>query len=170
VGHRCFSWLAFARETTDFGQIFGGAIGTMFALVFAMVTVAVWQNYDRVQNGVGDEANCIHNIFRYLESYPPEVRGGARTLLQAYLKEVIEVEWPLMKEGRRDPVAHRLITDLNARITSYRPTALGASLGIIFFIMLAYNHPFAGPAAITSEPFKYLLENHWTEAAQPPGE
>jgi len=201
----------------------------MFALVFAMVTVAVWQNYDRVSSAVGEEANCIHNIYRYLETYPPDLRDGTRVLLQAYLKAVIETEWPLMKRGQEDPEAHRLITEVNARLSAYRPatlgelplhqevlaqvsryrglrhdrvrsgvayldttmwislalgsgillafcsvwhmpnlkqhimmvSALGASLGIIFFLMMAYNHPFAGPAAIDAGPFKNLLAQHW---------
>ena len=39
--------------------------------------------------------------------------------------------------------------------------ALGASLGTIFFLMLAYNHPFAGPGAIAPAPFRQLLELRW---------
>lgn len=229
VTRRFLPWIQVDRENTDFGQIFGGAIGTMFALVFALVTIAVWQNYDRVDAGVGDEANCIHNIYRYLESYPPEMRDSSRVLLQSYLKEVIQVEWPSMKDGRQDPMAHQLITQLNTKIAAYRPanlgdaalhqevlaqvsryralrhdrlkagvayldtcmcislvggslillvfcsawrmpslrqhifmaSALGGSLGMIFFLMLAYNHPFAGPGAIGPDAFQALLDNHW---------
>jgi hypothetical protein len=219
----------FGRQNTDLGQIFGGAVGTLFALVFALVTVAVWQNYDRVAGGVGEEANCVHNLYRYLESYPEDFRQGQQALLRAYVREVVEREWRAQRERRTDLAARRIITDFNARMTAYRPTsagdmplhmevlaqlsrlralrhdreraggdyldppmwislmagamilvifcslwdvaslkehltfagALGASMGIVFFLMAAYNHPFRGPAAIAAEPFEVLLQNHW---------
>ena len=75
-------WLLFERESAGSGQVVGPAIGTMFALVFAMVTVAVWQNYDRVSNAVEEEAHCLHNIYRSMESYPPEVREPFKLLLE----------------------------------------------------------------------------------------
>lgn len=219
----------FQRTITDFGQIFGGAVGTIFALVFALVTVAVWQNYDRVANGVGEEANTVHNLFRYLESYPPPFREAQQDLLRAYVREVVDGEWKAQRTGVPDLDAQRIITEFNARMTQYRPAtlgelplhsevlvqvsrlralrhdreravgayldlpmwvsllagaallvafcslweierlrehlmlvgALGASMGIVFFLMIAYNHPFRGPAAITAGPFEALLQNHW---------
>jgi len=125
VVSRWFPRLQMDPDSSDLGQMFAGAIGTMFALVFALVTIAVWGNYDRVSNGVGDEANCIHNIYRSLESYPPELRDPVQGLMRTYLKQVVQVEWPMMKEGREDPEARRLITEVNARISAYRPVALG---------------------------------------------
>jgi len=217
-------WARFEPETAAVGQIFGTAIGTMFALVFAMVTVAVWQNYDRVALGVAAEANCMHNLYHDLDSYPAALRDPAQRQLRSYLRQVVEVEWPALARGGQDPAAHRLITDFDRTLTAHRPaaagelplhqealaelsryrglrqdriragtsyldpcmwislgigsailllfcscwwtrslrqhllmaTALGASLGTIFFLMLAYNHPFAGPSLITPEPFRQL--------------
>ena len=229
--HRFCPKARIGQESTDFGQMFAGAIGTMFALVFALVTIAVWGSYDKVSNGISDEANCIHNIYRYLESYPQEVRKPTRGLLRAYLKEVVEVEWGKLQQGGEDPEAHRLITEIMGKLTAYRPSsmaelplhgevltqvskyralrhdrlraavpyldssmwisliagslillgfcsvwqmpslkhhlimagALGASLGVIFYLMLVYNHPFQQPGAVDAAPLLDLLEHHWTD-------
>jgi len=219
---RWLPWLQVDREYSDFGQIFGGAIGTMFALVFALVTIANWQNYDRVANDVASEANCLHNIDRYLDFYPPALRDPAKGLIRAYLGRLVQNEWPLLAKGGEDPEARRLITEFDVRLAGYRPAtlgelplhqemltqvsvyrtlrhgrldagrayldagmwvslaigsatllgfgsvwrvpdrrqhlilmlALGASLGVVFFLLLTYNHPFKGPEAIGPAPFQ----------------
>jgi len=229
VVQKWLPWLHLDHAFTEYGQIFGGAIGTMFALVYALVTIAVWQNYDRVNAGVAEEAKSLHNIYSYLEAYPLAVRDPVRRQLRAYLQEVIQVEWPSLAEGRQDPVAGRLIGAIEWRLATYKPAslgelalhqevlaqlslcrgqrydriqagsayldlsmwvslwigsvillvfcsawrmpsrrqhlfltgALGGSLGIIFFLMLAYNHPFVGPGAIGPGPLQHLMENHW---------
>jgi hypothetical protein len=229
VVHRFFPGLRLGEESSGFGQIFAGAIGTMFALVFALVTIAVWGSYDKVNNGVGDEANCINNIYCYLEPYQPAMREATRGLLRTYLKEVVTHEWSLLADGKEDPEAHRLITEFNARITAYHPAslgevplhgemltqvskyralrhdrlraavpyldasmwvalgagtlillgfcsvwkmasmkhhllmaaALGASLGVLFYLMVVYNHPFQRPAAIGPDPLQTLLDKDW---------
>ncbi|NTV74349.1 MAG: DUF4239 domain-containing protein, partial [Holophaga sp.] len=112
-------WLLFERESAGSGQVVGPAIGTMFALVFAMVTVAVWQNFDRVGSAVEEEAHCLHNIYRSMEPYPPEVREPVRGLLRDYLRQVVDREWASIQthDVSEDPAARRLITEVDARIT-----------------------------------------------------
>jgi hypothetical protein len=231
LSYRLMPRSAIREETADFGQLVGGPIGNVFALVFALVTIAIWQNYDRVESQVSEEAAAIHNIYRNLDPYPAALRDPARALLKTYVHRVITDEWQHLasvEEGDEDEEAHRLITDFNATLVAYRPrnlgevplhqvllseidrarglrhgrleagraymdagmwicldlgsvillayccfwrlsdrrehlllaSALGASLGLVFFLMLIYNHPFAGPAAISPAPFRALLE-HW---------
>jgi hypothetical protein len=231
IAHRLLPRYAFRESSADFGQLVSGPIGNVFALVFALVTIAIWQNYDRVGAQVSEEAAAIHNIYRNLDSYPAQVRDPARSQLKTYVRRVIADEWPHLAsidEGDEDEEAHRLITDLNASLEAYRPqaqgevplhqvlltevgrarvlrhgrleagrpymdagmwlcldlgalimlafccfwhlsdrrehllmaSALGACLALVFFLMLIYNHPFAGPAAISPAPFQSLLD-HW---------
>jgi hypothetical protein len=209
--------------------MFGSAIGTLFALVFALVTIAVWNNYDHVNAAVGAEANALHNIYRDLESYPTGFRQPVQALLRAYVKEVVEVEWPMLPDGKEDLKARQLLAEIGTRIASFRPAALGdlplqedllaqlstcrslrddrirastnyldtpmwislvagslillcfcaiwrmpalhhqlmlcsamgASLAVLFFLMMAYNNPFTHPAAIQPTPLQDLLDHDW---------
>jgi hypothetical protein len=231
LAHRLTPRFAIRESSADFGQLVCGPIGNVFALVFALVTIAIWQNYDRVEGQVSEEAAAIHNIYRSLDGYPAALRDPARVKLKAYVARVISDEWPhlaSLEEGDEDEEAHRLVTEFNESLVAYRPqnlgelplhqvvlaevgrarglrhgrleagraymdagmwicldlgsvillafccfwrlsdlrehllmaSALGASLGLVFFLMLLYNHPFAGPAAISPAPFQALLQ-HW---------
>jgi len=224
-------WLRPLRfhDATELGEIFSDAIGTIFALLFALITVAVWQNYDRLDKTVSNEANTLHNIYCNLAVYPPAVRDPARRILKQYVHQVAEVEWPMLKDGRQDPVAHRVITAFDTLINAYQPATigelprhtemlhlvdacremrhdrlqgattcldqpmwlglftcaglflgyatffaarnsrahrvmvgfLGAAVGMVFYMLLIYNYPFAGPAGISPQPFRDLVQRYW---------
>ena len=219
----------FAEDSNEEGAIYAAGIGTIFALIFAFVIIAVWQNFAQVSATVSQEANILHNIYRNLDGYPPELRDPARTQLRAYVDRVVTVEWPLLATGDQDPVAHEQITALSNTITQYKPATigelplqqemlqlllnnrnlrhdrirggapyldiamwwslllgivllmlfscmlnvpsrrqhylmhgvLGASIGVVLFLLLVYNYPFMGPGAIGPEPLKVLPEQFW---------
>jgi heme/copper-type cytochrome/quinol oxidase subunit 2 len=86
---------------TEFGEIFSSAIGVVFALILAFVAVAVWQNYDKVDDDVFREANSLHNIYRNLEAYPEPLHTHAKNLILQYVQVVFKDELPkLLKPGR----------------------------------------------------------------------
>jgi uncharacterized MnhB-related membrane protein len=39
-------------------------------------------------------------------------------------------------------------------------SVLGAALGLMFYLLLAYNYPLTGPAAVGSAPYQQLL-TYW---------
>ena len=212
-------------EATQFGEIFSASIGVIVALIFAFVTMAVWQNYDKVDGVVSREAHILHNIHRNLESYPQRVSQPVRAIMQDYVKRVIDHEWKSTAEGKPDEAATQMLYKIGALMTAYRITdigeiplhsetlrliaeyrslsgdrikggepcleppmwialicgafifivyscffvvprfdhhaimisVLGAALGLMFYLLLVYNYPFTGPAAISSEPYQQLL-------------
>lgn len=109
------------NEVTDYGQIFAGAIGVTFAFILAFVAVATWQNYDKVDDNVRKEANCLHNLYRNLSSYPGPFHLEMHALIQKYVHFVINDEWSKQAQGIQDDAAHRLITDINTAILSFHP-------------------------------------------------
>lgn len=109
----------FEPGSVDFGVLYAGAIGSIFALIFAFVIIAVWQNFDRVAANLGQETNVLHNIDRTLGGYPAEFREGLRGRLRAYVDRVIRVEWPLLGYGSQDPEAERQISEFNALLIRY---------------------------------------------------
>jgi hypothetical protein len=106
---------------TEFGQIFSSAIGVVFALILAFVAVAVWQNYEKVDDDVFREANSLHNSYRYLEAYPEPIRAQARDLIRQYVQIVIRDEWPKLAQARQDDNAHQLLNRIKALILTFNP-------------------------------------------------
>lgn len=117
-------WLGSLRLRADragVATLYGGAIGTIFALVFAFAIVTVWQNYDRASAAVDQEADVLHNLHRTLDAYPGPVREAGHALLRAYLRQVVVAEWPLLADGREDPAARDLLARLGASLARYQP-------------------------------------------------
>ena len=108
-------------EHTEFGDIFSSAIGVVFALILAFVAVAVWQNYDKMDDGVFREANSLHNIYRNMEAYPEPLRTQAKILIRQYVQDVIKDEWPKLAQARQDVNAHQLLNRIKALILTFNP-------------------------------------------------
>lgn len=223
----------FERAGTDFSQIYGTSIGTIFSLIFALVIVSDWQNFDRLSAGVDAEVNVLDNLHQNLEGWPADLRGPAQAMLKAYVERTAEVEWPLMAEGRRDPGSERMLEALTALLRRHEAAtlgelpaqqellrllaqarslrqdrikggvsyldlpmwlslavgslillgfasmldvpsrrqhllmqgALGASIGVVFYLLLIYDNPFLGPGAISPAALRELPLRVWTYGA-----
>ncbi len=108
-------------DHTEFGNIFSNSLGLVFALILTFVTVAIWQNYDKVNDDVSREANSLHSIYRNLEAYPEPVSGQAKQLIRQYVQVVINDEWPKLAQAQQDQNAHRLMNRINALILKFDP-------------------------------------------------
>lgn len=112
-------------DHVDFGAFFFAAIGTVFALIFVFVTIAVWENYNRVGDFIWKEATTLGNIYRNLDGYPPEIADAGRQKVKAYVHEVVEREWPLLAQSKQDPRSSALLKDFGSFMVKYRPGNLG---------------------------------------------
>ena len=213
-------------DDTSHATIFSFAIGTIFGLTLAFITVSTWQNYNRINSIVVQEATTLTTIYRSLDAFQPSLKENGTKLLTEYVQNVIAKEWPLMAKSQFDdqyfsdfhqfqllmlrhiPINNaeliaqqeelRLISEYYKlrleRITSskadldysmFLTLCLGAfvyifyqslyvmaqrrhhvlmisllaiSLGLIFFLILSYNMPFAGSNAIQPDEFNKILE------------
>jgi hypothetical protein len=123
VSYRFLPGLRFEKGSTDFGLIYGTAIGTIFALIFTFDTIAVWQNHDQLAGVVGQEATNLNNLYQNLDGYAPEFRDPLQQALKDYVGKVVGSEWALQAEGRdqQDPAARQQILDIYSRLIRYRP-------------------------------------------------
>jgi len=106
---------------TDFAEIFSDAIGVVFALILAFVAVAIWQNYDKVDDDVCREANALHNIYSNLSAYPEPVRTQSKDLIRQYVQVVINDEWSQLAQAKQDDNARKLLYRINVLILTFNP-------------------------------------------------
>lgn len=89
-------------DDTGHATIFSFAIGTIFGLTLAFITVSTWQNYNRINSIVVQEATTLTTIYRSLDAFQPALRDKSAQLLKNYVEQVIQNEWPLMAKNQFD--------------------------------------------------------------------
>jgi hypothetical protein len=123
-----------ARHTDVAGYVYA-VIGVIYAVVLAQVVVAAWEEYRDARAVAADEASAVLNLARLAQVWPDEDRVRIEDVLEAYARNVVEVEWPAMAEGQFGPtleteLVHRLwhaVNEAGVRAES-RDTTYAASL------------------------------------------
>ena len=114
-----------SREAVSY---FFTGVGTIYAVLLAMIAVAAWENYSQMDELVTHEASEALNVFRDVQGLPRPFRDRVRGLLAEYVRVVIEEEWPEMRRGHRTQASDRAIDAILTTIVEHRPTEPGESV------------------------------------------
>src|SRR3712207_7278991 len=92
---------AIRKEHNDVAGFIYAVLGVIYAVLLALVVIAVWEEFGRARVTVEGEANALAEIF-WLAHHLPEPEGRhLQELARSYAEEVVEEEWPLMAQGDR---------------------------------------------------------------------
>ena len=91
-------------------------MGILFALIVGFLAVGVWDNVDRAEEAVADEASALRSAVILSDELPPDLGARMRALIRRHIQNAVDEEWPAMQEQR-------------ANLTSI-PTALADALGL----------------------------------------
>jgi hypothetical protein len=81
----------------------GAMFNALFLAAFALCAVIGWQSYSSAKTHNDDERTALTQLYTDVSPLP---NGAAlHTEIVDYTQRVINVEWPLMRAGRQDPVA-----------------------------------------------------------------
>ncbi len=104
-------------------------LGVIYAVLLALVIIAVWEEYDAASETVEQEANAVAEIF-WLGNRLPEPEGShIQELARSYAEEVVDKEWPLMEQGQaplmtqveETPAGWTLIDEIRANLQEFQP-------------------------------------------------
>jgi hypothetical protein len=121
------------RQHNDVAGFIYAALGVIYAVLLALVVIAVWEQYGAARETVEQEANAAADIF-WLANQLPEPRGThVQELVRSYAEEVVEHEWPLMEQGRAPlmtqtqgaPGGWTIIDDILQNIQGFEPRTKG---------------------------------------------
>jgi hypothetical protein len=105
------------RRHNDVAGYLFSAIGVLYAVVLGFVVVVVWQKYDSTISNVEAEVDATGNLYHVVDGLPVSVRTPVRNDLLAYVRLVLDTEWPAMAAGRNVPYAGaKLLEDISYRI------------------------------------------------------
>lgn len=80
-----------------------GVIGVLYAVLLGFTAIIVWEQFDKAQAVVEQEANELADLYRDAQAFPDDVRRELETHLRAYARLVVEKEWPAMVERKSSP-------------------------------------------------------------------
>jgi hypothetical protein len=117
------------QQHNDVAGFIYAALGVIYAVLIALVVIAVWEKYQAADVTVEQEANAVAEIF-WLGNRLPEPEGShIQQLCRSYAEEVVHKEWPLMEQGQAPlmtqtqgtPTGWTLIDDIRATLQDLKP-------------------------------------------------
>jgi Protein of unknown function (DUF4239) len=88
------------QRHNDVAGFIYAALGVIYAVILALVVIAVWEEYGAAGETVEQEANAAADIFWLADRLPEPRSIHVQELVRSYAEEVVEHEWPLMEEGK----------------------------------------------------------------------
>src|ERR687897_1717754 len=88
------------KENNDVAGFIYAVMGVIYAVLLALVVIAVWEELGRARVTVEAEANALAEIFWLAHQLPQPEGRELQELCRSYAEEVVEEEWPLMEQGR----------------------------------------------------------------------
>ena len=117
------------RPHNDVAGFIYAALGVIYAVLLALVVIAVWETYGAASETVEQEANALAEI-AWLGNRLPEPEGShLQELCRSYAELVVHEEWPLMEQGqaplltqtRGTPTGWTTIDDIRANLQEIEP-------------------------------------------------
>jgi len=117
------------QQSNDVAGFIYAALGVIYAVLLALVVIAVWEEYQSASETVEQEANATAEIF-WLGHRLPEPEGAdVQELARDYAEEAVHSEWPLMERGEQPPLEQEegtlsgwsLIDDIRADLQNFEP-------------------------------------------------
>jgi hypothetical protein len=117
------------QRHNDVAGFIYAALGVIYAVLIALVVIAVWEEYEAASVTVEQEANALAEI-AWLAHRLPEPEGThIQELACSYAEEVIHKEWPLMEQGQaplmtqmeQTPTGWTLIDEIRASLQEVQP-------------------------------------------------
>ncbi|MFJ6797692.1 DUF4239 domain-containing protein [Streptomyces sp. NPDC091268] len=76
-----------------------GMFGAIYGIILAFVVVTLWTQLENTENIVATEATDLALVVRSAQAFPPADRARVDRAVSAYTHAVVEVQWPLMRDG-----------------------------------------------------------------------
>lgn len=96
-------------------------VGVLYAVILGFTAIIVWEQFERAQAVVEQEANELADLYRDAQAFPDDLRKELETHLRSYASLVAEKEWPAMAKGRSSPEAWEAYNQLWRSYYRFRP-------------------------------------------------
>src|SRR5215218_7647968 len=114
------------QEHNDVAGFIYAVVGVVYAVLLALLVIAVWQQYERARQTVESEANGVAEVAWLAHRLPEPERHVLQEDARSYAQEVVDTEWPRMEQGLEGvqsfPEGWDLIDDIRATLQEFEPS------------------------------------------------
>jgi hypothetical protein len=114
------------QQHNDVAGFFYAVIGVVYAVLLALLVIAVWEQYQRARETVESEANAVAEIAWLAHRLPEPEHHELQEDARSYAHEVVDNEWPRMEQGlggvQSLPEGWDLIDDMRATLQEVEPS------------------------------------------------
>ncbi len=97
------------------------ANAVLYSVLLASVLITSWIGFQNAQSNVQKEANCLVELYRNTAAFLPAIKQETQTLLEEYVKSVINEEWKTLAESKLNPHTIEIGKEIWKMYTSYLP-------------------------------------------------
>jgi hypothetical protein len=113
------------QQQNDVAGFLYAVVGVVYAVLLALLVIAVWERYQGARETVESESNAVADIAWLASRLPEAERHQLQELARSYAQEVIDEEWSVMEQGtegkRGTPEAWNLVDDMRAALQELEP-------------------------------------------------
>ena len=99
-----------------------GAVCLFYGITLGLLAVGTWQTYTEVETRVGEEAATVGGLYRDVSTLPDPARTELQTDLRRYTREVIDVAWPLQRQGVVPVSEGGVLSAFQKHLSTFEPT------------------------------------------------
>lgn len=109
------------RNNNEVAGFVYAVVGVLYAVLLGFTAIIVWEQFDKAQAGVDQEANELADLYRDAQTFPDQSRKQIEAQLRTYAELVVDKEWPAMAEGTASPETWAVYNQLWRTYREYQP-------------------------------------------------
>src|SRR3712207_2597899 len=87
------------QEHNDVAGFLYAVVGVVYAVLLALLVIAVWEQFARANETVESEANGVAEVAWLAHRLPDPERHELQEHARSYAEAVVDEEWPRMEQG-----------------------------------------------------------------------
>ena len=106
------------QEHNDVAGFIYAVLGVIYAVLMALVVIAVWEDFAEARDTAEREASELADVFRLAHQVPQPEGRQLQELARSYAQVVVDEEWASMAQGRTNPRAWDLLDEMSLSLSN----------------------------------------------------
>ena len=107
---------------------FLAGVTVLYAVTAGLLAIGAWATFDQAQGKIDQEASALGGLYRDTSAYPEPLRTAMQEDLRRYVRQVIDVGWPMQRRGIVPNNASPVLTDFQEHFMTFEPQSDGQEI------------------------------------------